>query len=79
MVAYVPSEADRAQVTEISTRRFGTMGAGPVIATGPELVEHFSSLAERGVERFYVWFTDFANPETLAAFSENVIGAMAAV
>ena len=77
MVAYIPSEAEREQVTEISTRRFGTMGAGPLIATAPELVDHFASLAERGVDRFYVWFTDFANPETLAAFSENVIGAMA--
>ena len=76
MVAYVPSEADRAQVAELATRRFGTMGAGPLIASGPELVDHFASLAERGVERFYIWFADFAHPDTVAAFSENVIGAM---
>lgn len=71
MVAYVPREADRAEVTATALRRFG--GAAPVIGTGPELVEHFGRLAERGVARVYAWFTDFAPPETLAAFGESVI------
>jgi hypothetical protein len=30
-------------------------------------------LAAREVERSYVWFSDFAPPETLAAFGEEVI------
>jgi hypothetical protein len=29
------------------------------------------------VERFYVWFTDFATPETVAAFGGEVIAAFA--
>ena len=30
-------------------------------------------LAEQGVERVYVWFCDFAPPETISAFGEEVI------
>jgi alkanesulfonate monooxygenase SsuD/methylene tetrahydromethanopterin reductase-like flavin-dependent oxidoreductase (luciferase family) len=71
MVAYVPDGADRAAVAEVANRRFGY--AEPVIGTGPELVEHFGRLAERGVERTYTWFHDFAPPETLAAFGDTVI------
>lgn len=72
MVAYVPSEADRAAVTETAMRRFHY--ARPAIGTGPELVEHFRRRAEQGVERVYAWFCDFARPETLAGFGEEVIG-----
>ena len=39
----------------------------------PELVDYFGSLQERGVERVYAWFCDFAAPDTLAAFGEDVI------
>ncbi len=71
MVAFVPSEADRADVTELATRRFGY--SSPVIGTAPELVDHFGELAERGIERVYTWFCDFAPPDTLRAFGEEVI------
>jgi hypothetical protein len=46
----------------------------PVIGTGPELVDHFGRLGDRGVERVYAWFCDFAPPDTLAAFGAEVIG-----
>jgi alkanesulfonate monooxygenase SsuD/methylene tetrahydromethanopterin reductase-like flavin-dependent oxidoreductase (luciferase family) len=72
MIAYVPPGADRAGVTEIAMRRFHY--ARPVIGTGAELVEHFQRRAGQGVERVYVWFCDFARPETLAGFGEEVIG-----
>ena len=39
----------------------------------PELVDYFGSLQERGVQRVYAWFCDFAAPDTLAAFGEDVI------
>jgi alkanesulfonate monooxygenase SsuD/methylene tetrahydromethanopterin reductase-like flavin-dependent oxidoreductase (luciferase family) len=71
MVAYVPSEADRATVTETAMRRFHY--ARPAIGTGPELVEHFRRRADQGVERVYAWFCDFARPETLAGFGQEVI------
>jgi alkanesulfonate monooxygenase SsuD/methylene tetrahydromethanopterin reductase-like flavin-dependent oxidoreductase (luciferase family) len=74
MVALVPSEADHAAVTELVARRFGgsIMGDAAVVGTTDELVEHFRALRARGVERLYVWFADFAPPETLARFGEVI-------
>jgi hypothetical protein len=34
-------------------------------------------MAERGVERTYAWFADFAKPDTLAAFGESVVTPLA--
>jgi alkanesulfonate monooxygenase SsuD/methylene tetrahydromethanopterin reductase-like flavin-dependent oxidoreductase (luciferase family) len=75
MVAFVPSEAQREEVTALTARRFGGMGRCTV-GTADELVAHFAARRARGVERFYVWFTDFAPPSTLEAFGRGVIGAM---
>lgn len=73
-VAFVGSEDRRSQIEETARRRFG---AGPVVGSAGELVEHFGGLAEKGVERVYAWFCDFAAPETLAAFGGEVIGQLA--
>jgi alkanesulfonate monooxygenase SsuD/methylene tetrahydromethanopterin reductase-like flavin-dependent oxidoreductase (luciferase family) len=70
-VAFVHTEGDREEVTETTRRRFGQLG--PIVGTAPELVDHFGRLAERGVERVYAWFCDFAQPHTLAAFGQEVI------
>ncbi len=70
MVAVVPSEAERATVTELAGKRFGR--SSPVIGTTSELVDHFHATAERGVERVYAWFCDFARPETLQRFGEVI-------
>jgi len=72
MVALVPSEAEREAVTGLFHRRFGswTLGDAAAVGTVDELAEHFARLRARGVERFYVWFADFAPPETLARFGE---------
>jgi len=70
MVAHIPDEASRASVTDVAMRRFGH--SGPVVGTGPELVDHFAAYAARGVERVYAWFCDFAPPETLAGFGAGV-------
>jgi alkanesulfonate monooxygenase SsuD/methylene tetrahydromethanopterin reductase-like flavin-dependent oxidoreductase (luciferase family) len=77
MVAYIPSPDSREEVTALATRRFGWAGAGLRIGDSTELVEHFAALHGRGVERFYVWFTDFAGPNTLASFGEGVIASFA--
>ncbi len=77
MVAFVPSEARRAEVTELAQRRFGAMG-GLVVGDAAELVDHFAALAQRGVERCYIWFADFAAPATLGAFGADVISALEA-
>jgi alkanesulfonate monooxygenase SsuD/methylene tetrahydromethanopterin reductase-like flavin-dependent oxidoreductase (luciferase family) len=71
MVALVSSGANRAAVVEEVTRRF--RWSRPVIGNARELVDHYGALADRGVERVYTWFCDFAPPETLAEFGEGVI------
>jgi alkanesulfonate monooxygenase SsuD/methylene tetrahydromethanopterin reductase-like flavin-dependent oxidoreductase (luciferase family) len=76
MVAFVPSESEREQVTELAQRRFG-YHSGLVIGSAGEIVDYYGALAEQGVERFYVWFTDFAEPRTLAAFGDTVVAEFA--
>ena len=56
-----------------ANRRFATMGQGRFVGGGPEVHDAYAALAEQGVERFYCWFTDFADPRTLEAFGATVI------
>ena len=72
-VVFVPSEVEREQIVETAARRFGSMGVVPGSAS--ELVDHYGARVELGVERFYVWFSDFAAPATLEAFGAGVISA----
>jgi len=74
MVAFIPEESRRAEITELVMRRFGHFGAGLVVGDAEQLGEHFAGLADRGVERMYVWMADFADPERLAQFGHEVIG-----
>jgi alkanesulfonate monooxygenase SsuD/methylene tetrahydromethanopterin reductase-like flavin-dependent oxidoreductase (luciferase family) len=74
MVTFVPDGGDRAELDATAARRFGTMSGGRVTGTAGELVDHFASLRAQGVERVYVWLTDFAAPATLDAFGREVIG-----
>lgn len=75
VVALVPRGGAREDVAALAERRFGPMR--PVVGTAPELVDHFGALAGRGVERVYTWFADFAPPDTLAEFGDDVIAACA--
>lgn len=75
MVGFVGRDADRASVTERSTRLFGHLGDGLVCGDAAELTAHFAGLSTQGVERFYVWFADFAAPQTISEFAETVINA----
>ncbi len=75
MVGFVRSGADPRAVQELSVRRFGYLGSGLVCGDAGELNEHFAGLAAQGVERFYVWFTDFAVPDSLHEFGESVVNA----
>ncbi|OBK42323.1 LLM class flavin-dependent oxidoreductase [Mycobacterium kubicae] len=78
MVGFVRSGDDPAAVRDLSTRRFGYLGAGLVCGDAGELIEHFGGLAALGVQRFYVWFSDFAAPQSLVEFGEAVIKAFPA-
>lgn len=71
VVAVVGRGDDRDAVTALTKRRFGH--ARPIIGSGPELLDHYGQLAEQGVERVYTWFSDFAPPETLTEFGDEVI------
>jgi alkanesulfonate monooxygenase SsuD/methylene tetrahydromethanopterin reductase-like flavin-dependent oxidoreductase (luciferase family) len=79
MVALVPDEDSRAEVTELATRRFGVYGDGLAIGSPTELEARCAALAERGVERIYTWFADFAAEPTLAAFGAEVIDTLGPV
>ena len=69
----MPAAGSRDEIEATARRRFGMT---PIVGTAPELVDYFGSLQERGVERVYAWFCDFAAPDTLAAFGETVIRAV---
>lgn len=73
MIGFVRSGADPDTVREVSTRRFGNLGSGLICGDADELTQHFAGLAAQRVERFYVWFADFANPKSLHEFGETVI------
>lgn len=73
MVGFVRSDGDPDTVREVSTRRFGNLGSGLVCGDADELIGHFRGLAAQRVERFYVWFADFAAPDSLHEFGESVI------
>ncbi len=73
MFAFVPEGVDRAAVEEPARRRFRYQSL--VVGGRQEMIDHFSAMRERGVERFYVWFADFAPPATLEAFGAEVISA----
>jgi hypothetical protein len=70
MVALVGSDSEREEIASTAKRRFG--GMKPVVGTAPELSEHFARMHARGIERFYVWFADFAPVTTLERFSEVI-------
>jgi alkanesulfonate monooxygenase SsuD/methylene tetrahydromethanopterin reductase-like flavin-dependent oxidoreductase (luciferase family) len=70
-VAYVPPSGSRDEIEQTARRRFGPT---PVVGTAAELVDYFGALRARGIERVYAWFCDFAQPDTLSAFGDAVIG-----
>ena len=75
MVGFVRASSDPDTVREVSTRRFGNLGSGLVCGDADELIAHFGGPAAQGVERFYVWFADFAVADSLREFGESVIKA----
>jgi alkanesulfonate monooxygenase SsuD/methylene tetrahydromethanopterin reductase-like flavin-dependent oxidoreductase (luciferase family) len=72
LVGWVDAPSRRDEVEQLANRRFGTM-QGLVVGDADGLRTHFARWADAGVERFYVWFTDFAVPGSLASFGEQVI------
>lgn len=73
MVGFVGESADADAVIGKARRRFSQLGPGLVCGRADELIDYFAGLHRLGVQRFYVWFSDFAAPETIAEFGERVI------
>jgi alkanesulfonate monooxygenase SsuD/methylene tetrahydromethanopterin reductase-like flavin-dependent oxidoreductase (luciferase family) len=73
-VTFVPEGGDRAAIVETAMRRFSD--TGHAVGNAAELVEHYAAREAAGIERTYVWTSDFAAPDTLAEFGETVIGAL---
>jgi alkanesulfonate monooxygenase SsuD/methylene tetrahydromethanopterin reductase-like flavin-dependent oxidoreductase (luciferase family) len=71
MYTFTPEGSDRAAIEEAAQKRFGY--SSRVIGGSSEMLDHFHGMQEQGVERFYVWFTDFAPTATLEAFGAEVI------
>ncbi|HEY1826749.1 MAG TPA: LLM class flavin-dependent oxidoreductase [Acidimicrobiales bacterium] len=69
-VAYVADEHQRTDIVATAERR---LGPRVVSGSATELVDYFGSLVTLGVERVYLWFSDFAVPDTLASFGADVI------
>jgi alkanesulfonate monooxygenase SsuD/methylene tetrahydromethanopterin reductase-like flavin-dependent oxidoreductase (luciferase family) len=78
MIGFARTGSDPNTVREVSTRRFGNLGSGLVCGDADELGRYFAGLAAQRVERFYVWFADFAVPDSLHEFGESVIKAFPA-
>lgn len=77
MITLVHDEAERAKTVEVATRRFGFMaGAAHLIGSPAEIAEGIAAFGDRGVERVYTWFSDFAEPRTLTRFGADVVGAI---
>jgi alkanesulfonate monooxygenase SsuD/methylene tetrahydromethanopterin reductase-like flavin-dependent oxidoreductase (luciferase family) len=77
MLAYVAAENQREEIAETARRRFPF--SQPQIGNASELLEYFSGLQAQGVERVYLWFCDFAQPETLAHFGESIIAPLSGI
>lgn len=71
MYTFSPEGADRAAIEATAEKRFRS--SSRVVGGRAEMLDHFHAMYEQGVERFYVWFTDFAPTETLEAFGAEVI------
>lgn len=74
LVTLITDERERDLVVDRALRRFGGMSQqGHLVGTADELRPRLDALRDGGVERIYTWFTDFAVPETLSHFGQEII------
>jgi alkanesulfonate monooxygenase SsuD/methylene tetrahydromethanopterin reductase-like flavin-dependent oxidoreductase (luciferase family) len=71
-VGLAATAADAPDVTALTERRFGGWG-GVITGTAADVADALTGLRDRGVERFYLQFSDFGTPDTLARFGTDVI------
>ena len=71
-VGLAADPADVPAVTALTQRRFAGWG-GLITGTATDVAAALADLTTRGVERFYLQFSDFGTPDTLARFGADVI------
>jgi alkanesulfonate monooxygenase SsuD/methylene tetrahydromethanopterin reductase-like flavin-dependent oxidoreductase (luciferase family) len=71
-VGLAATAADVPDVTALTERRFKGWG-GLITGTAADVAQTLTGLRDRGVERFYLQFSDFGTPDTLARFGADVI------
>jgi alkanesulfonate monooxygenase SsuD/methylene tetrahydromethanopterin reductase-like flavin-dependent oxidoreductase (luciferase family) len=76
VIGLAPSSARRDEVVEVTNRRFRGWG-GVVAGTPDEVAEVLRPEREAGAELFICQFHDFALPETLRLFADEVLPALA--
>ena len=74
-VGLATSSADRDEVVAQAERRFGAWG-GLIAGTPDEVAAALRAEVDLGAELFTIPFTDFALPETLELFAEEVLPAL---
>jgi alkanesulfonate monooxygenase SsuD/methylene tetrahydromethanopterin reductase-like flavin-dependent oxidoreductase (luciferase family) len=75
MVTYAPDPATREEVLATAARRFGHM-PGRVAGDGDVVRRHLRDLEARGIERAYLWFSDFADERNLERFGAEVLSSL---
>ena len=73
-VTFVPRGGDRDAIVSTARRRFSE--TGHAFGAADELIEHFAARRDAGIERIYVWTSDFADPDNLTELGETVIQAL---
>jgi alkanesulfonate monooxygenase SsuD/methylene tetrahydromethanopterin reductase-like flavin-dependent oxidoreductase (luciferase family) len=76
-VGLAATPGDVPEVTALAQRRFGGWG-GLVTGTSADIAARLAGFADRGVERFYLQFSDFGTSATLARFGDEVMGRLRA-
>jgi alkanesulfonate monooxygenase SsuD/methylene tetrahydromethanopterin reductase-like flavin-dependent oxidoreductase (luciferase family) len=72
MLTYTPDPATRDDIAALADKRFAVY-PNRVSGGSDEMVAHLRSLEGRGIERAYLWFTDFAEEANLRRFGEEVL------
>lgn len=75
VVGLAPTEADLPHVRATTERRYTNWGS-LMVGTAPMITDALVETARRGVERFFLHFSDFAPTSTLARFGSEVIPAV---
>jgi alkanesulfonate monooxygenase SsuD/methylene tetrahydromethanopterin reductase-like flavin-dependent oxidoreductase (luciferase family) len=75
MVTYAPDPATREEALATAARRFGHM-PGRVAGDGDVVRRHLRDLEARGIERAYLWFSDFADERNLERFGAEVLSSL---